>query len=83
LKNINSLAIVWRSGNLNVIIPDGVAVSTVEQLDLQGKVISRTALANVKNSIRLNPLSRNSSAVSLVRLKTDRGDFTCKLSSMK
>lgn len=83
MQSVNSIGIEWKLGNLQLTIPDGVVVSAVQQLDLQGKVISRTAVANAKNSIVLNTLSKNSSTVSLVRLKTSGGDFTCKVNSVR
>jgi hypothetical protein len=82
LEMVNPIEIDWKCGSLNVIIHDGITVSIVEQLDLQGKVISRTTVTNAKNRIVLNPISKPST-VSLVRLKTDRGDFTRKVSSVK
>ncbi len=72
-----------KNGTLHLNIPNGMTVSHIEQLDLQGKVISRSAVTNAKNSIVLNSISKNSSTVNLVRLKTDKGDFTCKINRVK
>jgi hypothetical protein len=72
-----------RNRSLQMVIPDGVTVSVAELLDLQGKVIARTTLANAKGCITLSPVSGNTSTVSLVRLKSNNGVFTCKVSSVK
>jgi hypothetical protein len=82
-QTVQQITSEWKNGTLYLTIPSDVTVSVIEEIDLQGKVISRVAVTNAKKSITLSPASKNSGSVNLVRLKTDRGDFTWKISSVK
>jgi hypothetical protein len=73
----------WKNSTLHLNIPEGVTVTTLEQLDLQGRVISKSNVANLNSSIVFSPHSRRGCNVSLVRLKLDRGEFVCKLNHVK
>ncbi|HEX2956067.1 MAG TPA: hypothetical protein VHO70_04525 [Chitinispirillaceae bacterium] len=80
---MQQIASEWKNGNLQLTIPEGVTVTAIEQLDIQGKVIAKISMVNADSRVIVSPFSSNANKVSLVRLKTDRGEFTCKVSSVK
>jgi hypothetical protein len=72
-----------KHGTMYLNIPGGMTVYALEQLDIQGRIVSRAVVSDSKTKIVLNPVSKNSTAVNLVRLKTNKGDLTCKMSPVK
>jgi hypothetical protein len=80
---VQQVTFVRKNGTLYLNIPGGMTVFELEQLDLQGRVLSRTVVTNAKNSIAHNLNLKGSSIVNLVRVKTSGGDFTCKIRSVR
>lgn len=82
-QDVQQVTFERKNGTLYLNIPGGMSVSELEQLDLQGRVLSKTAVTNAKSSIALSQNLKGSGVVNLIRLKTSNGNVTCKISSVK
>lgn len=78
-KQTSQVALEVRNGILKVAVPDGVTVNVVEQLDLQGKVISKIPVTGMQKSSILCSHINMAGMVSFIRLKTDKGIFIGKI----
>jgi predicted RND superfamily exporter protein len=80
---IQQVSFEQKNGTIFLNIPSRICVSEIEQLDIKGRVISRTAVANEKSSIALSLNLKSSKGVNLIRLKMNDGNLTYKITSIK